>query len=475
MIIEGDCLEVMREMPSNSVSAIVTDPPYGLSFLNKSWDKVLPPVEIWEEALRVLKPGGIARVFGGTRTFHRLACSLEDAGFQMRDCINWMYGSGFPKSHDIGKGIDRKRYDRAQILEVTRWIKSSRDASGASNRDIDEAFGTHGMAGHWTSSKSQPAVPNIDQIPKLLAVFSMTLDDVPEDIRHLLWTLNGRKGQPGENWAKREKVGEIVMTDSSARRIAVSTSAHDCIVRNRAVDITAPATDAAKQWDGWGTALKPAWEPILVCMKPLDGTFANNAQTHGVAGINVEGCRIQVSSGDPNQRKPSAGNRGANSVFGVGGHSGNLKSQGRWPSNVILDEESGAMLDKQTGTLKSGKLTAENQVNGGFSGTKNAYGTASTGGTLNFESNSGGASRFFYCAKANKKDRGEDNNHPTVKPRELMRHLVRLVTMPEGTKILDPFAGSGSTGVACNLEGVEFIGIEMDPDFAQIARERTND
>lgn len=188
--------------------------------------------------------------------------------------------------------------------------------------------------------------------------------------------------------------------------------------------------------------MKPAWEPIILAMRPTDGTFAANALAHGVAGMNVDGCRI---GDDPS---------------------------GRWPANVVLDEEAGAMLDEQSGTRKSGKLTAANQVRGGFAGTVNAYGKAKTGGTREYESNCGGASRFFYCAKASKADRGEGNTHPTVKPIELMRWLVRLTKTPTGGAVLDPFCGSGSTGVACALEGRDFLGIEREAQYVELARAR---
>jgi hypothetical protein len=189
---------------------VVTDPPYELSFMGKGWDGsgIAYSVELWAECLRVLKPGGHLLAFGGTRTYHRMAVAIEDAGFEIRDSIQWVYGSGFPKSLDVSKAIDKQRHHRADIYKVTAWVKTARDSAGITNKDIDTAFGFAGMSGHWTSSKSQPTVPTLDQVPQLLQVLGVAAEDVPEDIRRLLWDLNGKQGQPGENWAKREVVGQ---------------------------------------------------------------------------------------------------------------------------------------------------------------------------------------------------------------------------------------------------------------------------
>jgi DNA modification methylase len=332
---QGDCLEVMRGMADASVTAIVTDPPYALEFMGKGWDKVLPSDEVWREALRVLKPGGILLSFGGTRTFHRLTCSIEDAGFEIRDCLSWMYGSGFPKSMAIDKAIDKA--DGAERPVVG---KSTRHGGGT-------------LSGHgW---------------------------NIPAEVP----------------------------------------------------DVTGPATDRSAPWAGYGTALKPAWEPIVFAMKPTDGTFAANALLHGVAGINVDGCRV----GDDEittHRTKLLNMGGANSRPWMKNHQPSSdKHVGRWPANVVHD--------------------------GGDAATA-----------------MGAAARFFYCAKASKKDRGEGNTHPTVKPTELMRWLVRMVKMPGGTVVLDPFMGSGSTGVACAAEGVDFVGIEREAEYLDIARRRIN-
>jgi DNA modification methylase len=422
----GDCLGALRRMPDASVDAVVTDPPYGLGrepdprevlrawldgaeykpggtgFMGKAWDAFVPSPLVWAECHRVLKPGGHLLAFAGSRTYDWIALGARLAGFEVRDQIMWLYGSGFPKSHDVSKAIDRQRDDRAEVYRVTAWIRETRDAAGVTNRQIDAAFGCNGMARHWTDvppNGKQPSVPTLEQIPDLLAVLAVSLDDVPDEIRELIWTLNGRKGQPGAAWFKRQSTGTSADRGGFAGvRLGASG--------NPSRDI--PATEAAQRWDGWGTTLKPAHEPIVMARKPLAGTVAHNVTTHGTGAINVNGCRV----GD---------------------------DAGRWPANIMHD--------------------GSPEVLAGFPGDE---------------------SRFFYTAKASRAERerglthtkGERRNiHPTVKPAAVMRWLVRLVTPPAGT-VLDPYAGSGTTGVACALEGFDFIGCELSPEYAEIARAR---
>jgi len=325
-IIQGDCLEEMRKMEDNSISAIATNPPYGLSFMGKGWDHAVPGAEYWKECLRITKPGGHLLAMGGTRTFHRLTCAIEDAGFEIRDSLMWIYGSGFPKSHNN--------------------------------------FGL----------------------------------------------------------------------------------------------------------EGYGTALKPAWEPCIVAMKPLDGTFKQNAEKWGQAGINIDGCRIGTDdTRSPTYNMTSRGHKGG--AYGSRdvdySRNGQIAgcAKGRWPANVILDEESSEHLDKMTGF---------------------------------------NASRFFYCAKASSSERNEglegfplqrcgmleddnypiktgsgnlrdtkrQNNHPTVKPLKLMEYLIKLIMPPKDGILLDPFAGSGTTILAAYKLGLKAIGIEKQPEYAEIAKER---
>jgi site-specific DNA-methyltransferase (adenine-specific) len=398
----GSCLDVLPTLADNSVDAIVTDPPYELGFMGKSWDNsgIAYNVDVWRECLRVLKPGGHLLAFGGTRTWHRLAVAVEDAGFEIRDNIAWLYGSGFPKSHNISKALDKA-------------AGAEREVIGKSNR-----HGGGTMQGH--SFQVSPVIP----------------------------------------------------------------------------DITAPATDDAKAWDGWGTALKPAHEPIVVARKPLIGTVAENVLEHGVGGINVDACRIGFAEDD----KPSAGNRTA--TFGTqetqsgGDGSGGYEANnvGRWPANIILDEYTAELLDQQSGNVKGGvwnNTAGARHFNN--DGKPTDYVSKGADKTI------GGASRFFYVAKASKRDRNEgldelpevrhadrnstdgvggdnprnrtnqakQNFHPTVKPTALMQYLVRLVT-PEGGTVLDPFTGSGSTGKAAILEGKQFIGIELTEEYLPI-------
>lgn len=517
----GDCIEVLAEMEPESVDAICTDPPYGIGFMGKEWDVMKGDTRSWagmggptgrrhtggtgdrtpggamiaggydlsaramhgfaawcetwaREALRVLKPGGHLLAFGGTRTFHRLTCGIEDAGFEIRDCLSWLYGSGFPKSLDVSKAIDKRRDDREDVLRVTAEIRRLRDAAGLTNRDLDGLFGFAGMAGHWTTSESQPAVPTIEQWATLRDVLSP-----PEWLEREVWRLNGRKGEPGDAWHEREVVGvghgAIVPDPERGPRHTVGG-------HHREFPITAPATAAAREWQGWGTALKPGWEPCVVARKPLAGTVAENVQRYGTGALNIDGCRIAHRS-DADRAESEAKNqhtRYANPASNRDSYSGNMPPRtdydaaaGRWPANVALDEAAAAMLDAQSGERQAGAIPKSNNV--GFGGVY-TDGTPRAGVQRDerVEMDSGGASRFFYTAKASRADRntsGATNTHPTVKPTDLMRWLVRLVTPPGGV-VLDPFAGSGSTLVAARAEGFRAIGIEREEEYAAIIADR---
>lgn len=381
-VFHGDCREVMAELEPESVTAIVTDPPYGLSFMGKGWDHGVPGVEFWTAALRVVKPGGMLLAFGGTRTYHRLACAIEDAGWEIRDCLSWLYGSGFPKSLDVSKAIDKAAgADRKVVSEKRSRFKSGPPGSGSS--------------------------------------------------------LNV------------SKYGDTRPTGEDGYQIKVET---------------APATDLARDWSGYGTALKPAWEPILLAMKPLDGTFAENAERYGVAGLNVDECRVGADGGTRGSNYAKTG------LLGIGGKADIVQiDAGRFPANLALDEEAARELDAQSGQQRDGVAVKRNTPKGKKTG--RIFKLGNTGVDATFGAG-GGASRFFYTAKAGKRDRGRINNHPTVKPEGLMRWLVRMVKMPEGTVILDPFMGSGSTILAANAEKVKSIGIELELDSCKIMRER---
>lgn len=385
-IIEGDCLEVMRELPDNSIDAVVTDPPYELGFMGKKWDStgIAYNVELWQEVLRVLKPGGHLLSFGGTRTYHRMACAIEDAGFEIRDQMQWIYGSGFPKSMDISKAIDKQAGAKREVI--------------------------------------------------------------------------GRNPNSRENCNKSNTLyqsGTVGKTDY----------------------ITAPATLEAKQWEGWGTALKPAHEPIVVARKPLsEKTVAENVLKWGTGGINIDGCRIELQEEGEDKRLGGKGTwkteKMAKNVYkgGFSGEGVTSSKLGRFPANVILDEEAGKLLDEQSGISKSTNKLRNNKQSVYAESEGRKYGKYNDCISFGF-SDSGGASRFFYCAKASKKERGEGNNHPTVKPLSLMRYLVRLVTPPNGI-VLDPFAGSGTTLEAATLEGFSFVGIEKQAEHIPYIKAR---
>lgn len=463
-----------KELPldDESVEAIVTDPPYGLSFMGEEWDHAVPGVPFWEEALRVLKPGGHLLAFGGTRIYHRLTAAIEDAGFEIRDCLSWMYGTGFPKSHDLGRAVDEEL--GADPDNPERWRQ-------------EEHF--TGRGGKSLGAETMFGQANLDE------------DHPSEGKRH----------------------------------------------------VYVPKSEKGEAWDGFGTALKPGWEPIVLAMKPTEGTFAENALAHGVAGLNVDGCRIRVRGERPNLERTdpepavTAYNDGLSGSKAAGS-----TDEGRWPANAVLSHtrwcrpagtarvESGGrkdrpedtsgegptyggelnekqspgyadedgreevevwdcppccpvrQLDEHTGELGTGHAGARKAGDGMFELPEH--------GDWGSYEDAGGASRFFYCAKASRSEReaglenfekerpvfGDDggtyqglsnsesdraNLHPTVKPIDLCRWLVRLVTRP-GHTVLDPFMGSGSTGCAAVQERRNFVGVDNEPEYVPVARAR---
>ncbi len=378
----GDCVDVMRGMAENSVDAVVCDPPYGLSFMGKKWDYDVPSEDAWRECLRVLKPGAHLLSFAGTRTHHRLACGIEDAGFEIRDMIAWVYGSGFPKSLDVSKAIDKAAGGKREVVGQRT-----------------SAYGTDTATG-------------------------------------------GR--------ASRKKGGAGLWVGKEAKSVPLTGGA--------------PATDEAKRWHGWGTALKPALEPVCVARKPLTGTVAANVTEWGTGGLNVDGCRIATTDDLSNHVTDSV----APTQFAGGTKRTETHAAGRWPANLIHDGSDevtrGFPVTHGAGNVRPQRQTKTSSI---FLGKNNADGV-----NPNYHNNKGGSvARFFYCAKASKRERGENNGHPTVKPIALMQYLVRLVTPPGGV-VLDPFMGSGSTGIACAKEGFDFIGIEREPEYYAIAEAR---
>lgn len=388
MIYHGDSFDVLKAQDANIFDAVVTDPPYGLTnarpqvfksvrdpgvnkggkgFMGMEWDHGIPGPDYWAEVLRVAKPGAHMLVFGGTRTYHRLACAIEDAGWEIRDCIMWVYGSGFPKSLDIGKAMDKS-------AGATRVVTGSR---------------------------------------------------------------RGNVGIQGGNFGRSEESGIILQHDE-------------------------PVTENAKQWNGWGTALKPAWEPILVCRKPVDGSVTSNVLKYGTGAINVDGSRVGTeggteSVGDPNYKNQVYGK-------GMGGLDIVNGNKGRWPANLIHDgsEEVEKLFPERKTTWVSDEH--QNNREGDFLGELGHPGNQAF-------NDDGSASRFFYCAKASTEERGEYNDHPTVKPQALMEYLCKLITPPGGV-VLDPFMGSGSTCLAAKEQGFRFVGIDKTDKYCEIAKKR---
>ncbi len=384
-LFNGDCLNVLPLL--DKVDSVVTDPPYGLNFMGRGWDHGVPSVLYWEAVLDAMKPGAFLLAFGGTRTYHRLTCAIEDAGFEIRDCIMWVYGTGFPKSHNISKAIDK-------AAGVEREVVAYDETRLRPNRKYDGG-----------------AIGNV-----------------------------GGTGKASDR------------SDNGAT-------------------ITAPATPEAQQWDGWGTALKPAWEPIIVARKPFKGTVANNVLEHGTGGINIDGCRITTpdiiqQSGalvDIDRGKCAEGyDRPNATMFRTGKpkeRGGPAHIQGRFPANLIHDgsDEVTELFPDSKG--QQGEIKGTEPSKPG----KNTYGIYSSRAKTLKRNDSGSAARFFYCAKSSREERGEGNDHPTVKPISLMRYLCRLVTPPDGT-VLDSFMGSGSTGKGALLEGFKFVGIDNDEE-----------
>jgi len=424
-LIHGDCLEEMKALADNSVDSVVTDPPYGLSFMGKKWDYDVPSVEVWKECLRVLKPGGHALIACGTRTQHRMAVNIEDAGFEIRDLVAWVYGSGFPKSLNIGKAVDKLQGNEREVTGINR-----------------------------AGSKE-------------------------------------RKGYKGD----------------------MAIMPH----KSKTIDLT--TTKGNSPHEGWGTALKPAMELWTLCRKPLsEKTVASNVLKWGTGGINIDGCRVGFADSKDKEKnnksiesykgiKTSADNSWKNSSPLEKANPQN--ERGRFPANFIHDGSDEVVR----------KFPNVGRGNGGrpYSYAGKEYNNKDTSmfngdkpqAPSNFN-DSGSASRFFYVAKASKAERNRGlggfdeklksgtefrpsylerfeetgdrgsprarfgkmlNNHPTVKPVKLMEYLVRLIT-PKGGTVLDPFMGSGTTGMACKSERFNFIGIELDEDYFKIAKKR---
>jgi DNA modification methylase len=450
--------------------------------MGKSWDSFVPPPAIWDECLRVLKPGGHLLAFAGTRTYDLMGISIRMAGFEIRDSIGWVYGSGFPKSLDISKAIDKNNGKfKVDFSDFGNYVKECRESKGYSRKQLDEIMGTNTAVSWWEGRASGVQLPSKEAYNRLKPILKMdnrfdSLIDWAEAERQVI-------GKGSSTLIA--KSGTYAITNGEAGEV---WEAKD-------YNITAPSTPEAKQWQGWGTALKPALEPIVVARKPLIGTVAENVLTHGTGGLNIDASRITHNE-QIKILKPQAEVGKFYAQAGRRKEVEELKANGRWPANLILDEYTAELLDEQSGQSKSGN-NKETKGTGGIWQKSSGLPVGPEYG------DKGGASRFFYVAKASKRDRNEgledfeaqrhsdreladgaggdnprnrtnnakQNFHPTVKPTALMQYLVKLVTPPGGT-VLDPFTGSGSTGKAAILEGFDFIGIELTEDYWPIIEGR---
>jgi DNA modification methylase len=386
----GDCLGVLPTLPADHFDSCVTDPPYGLGFMGRAWDRGVPGVAYWREVLRVLKPGAHLVACGGTRTYHRLACAIDDAGFEMRDMVAWLYGTGFPKSLDVSKAIDKE--------------------AGAVRKPIGPKTG-------------------------------------------------GRYEYP-----QQDITGGALVGAANAGYVQM---------------VTLPATHDARTWEGWGTGLKPAIEPIVLARKPLsEATVAANVLRWGTGALNIDGCRIESSAEDQAYMLERISNFKTQSIGGNGTFNGGKAvdrstfdaSKGRWPANVVHDgstEVVSAFPDEAGGYDKRMGM-APGQRRGGFGDVGHDKGDDKPNGPL--YGDSGSAARFFYWAKADDGDR-LGSPHPTIKPVDLMRWLCRLVTRPGGM-VLEPFAGTGTTGEAAWLEGMRAVLIEIEAQSQADIRKR---
>lgn len=472
-LINKDCIEAMKELESNSIDSIITDPPYELGFMGKEWDRtgVAFKVEVWRECLRVLKPGGHLISFGGSRTYHRMACAIEDAGFEIRDQIIWMYGSGFPKSLNIAQSIEKQirriNIDNSEKLELF-W------------KDIN------------LSNSELAKICNVS--PALV----------------LMWKKGERRMQEREfNLLK-----DYLKLNKDCEKIEIfnflpDNRELDFIKENSMVgwntdkekqdfkdlEVKKIEDDNAKKWSGWGTALKPSHEPMVLARKPLtEKTVSQNVLKWGVGGINVDECRVLYSETNKHIPQILQNKREVNSKKTMFDGQSLLKSktkaivggsiEGRFPANLIHDgSEEIESVFPQTGSGNNEKpYNYSNKKEYENSKENSLFNLGDKPNSPSNYNDFGSASRYFYCAKTSKKDREEGlekigdkraNNHPTVKPTELMQYLIKLIT-PNGGTILDPFNGSGSTGKAAALlnRDYKYIGIELVEEYVKISKVR---
>lgn len=464
---EGDCRELLASLPDGSVDAVVTDPPYELGFMGRQWDStgIAFDIGLWREVLRVLKPGGHAAVFAASRTYHRLACAMEDAGFEIRDQIDWVYASGMPHGSNADMLVDReRREDMEPTRRVCRIIRAGMDAKGLMSKDLASMFGcSPRLIDHWAArdTDSQPSLPSVAQWTRL-----KTLLDLDAAMDGEVERLNARKGQPSDTFTQLPVIGEHAAAPGGGVP-GERFQARDNLIRE--------PSDAAKPYAGWNSGLKPAHEPICLARKPLDGTLARNLLEHGTGALHVDACRIPVSASDRAAYearwargitdRPKKGRIYDTFNKGVSGAPG----EGRFPPNMLFDEPTARELDRQSGVTVSRKGKPRASVKPG-----EGWGMTHTGAEYD---DMGGASRSFpvfrYASKAKPAERPEVDGiiHPTVKPVALIRWLVRLVT-PEHGLVLEPFAGSGTTLEACAIENMRCTAAELNPDYIKLIHQR---
>lgn len=397
-LFQGDCRDTLRSLPDNSVDSVPCDPPYELNFMGKGWDRsgIANDPEFWREVYRVLKPGGHLAAFSASRTYHRMACAIEDAGFEIRDSLMWLYGVGFPKSLDVSKGIDKAGGDALVWKAFSREYAAAVIASDYTHSDIDKALGIKSSSCYWARTDHRGGMPPRHHWEKVRAMLGLS-----DDFERLY--------EGAERAVIGQKTSGIANKGEGMRHTVGASS-------SVVVDVTAPATPAAAEWEGWGTALKPAFEPIVLARKPLsEPTVAANVLKWRTGALNIDGCRVgDLTSIGSTRSAPK--------------DEGTLVT-GRWPANVVTD-----------GSDEVVEVFPNNSA------------------------------RFFYSAKASKTDRA-GSKHPTVKPIALMQWLARLITPPGGT-VLDPFAGSGTTGAAAVAEGFYAILCERESEYVADIKRR---
>ena len=480
-IIQGDCLKIMKTIEDNSIDTIITDPPYNLAsivkrfgkensakakygkdgsfqrlskgFMGKEWDNEIAfQKETWEEVLRVAKPGATLLAFGGTRTYHRMTCAIEDAGWIIKDCIMWLYGSGFPKATDISKQIDKKPKANF-VTDFKKWLKDQINKSELKQKEINDlcgftatSYGNYDANDYWYNN-----LPNKEKWLKMKEILKLSndWDWIIENNIEARGSINPTGGLHSES----------INIKYSGKQLSDN-----------------PVSNEAKLWNGWKShGLKPAYEPILVAMKPNEGTYANNALKWGVSGLNIDGGRIPTDKKDPNIRVNPTKSNGLDSTFGIGDidYARGPDTQGRFPANIILDEE--VAKDEEWKRFFYCPKASKSERNFGCEGLEKKD-------NLDYEidpehpyksghRNDNNANQL-YMGITGKPPTKQQNNHPTVKPLKLMEYLCTITKTPTGGIVLDPFAGSGTTCIAAKKTGRDFIGIEKDESYCEIANKR---